>query len=1611
MEMKAQVFRDGTSQQGRRLRSQDPNYVSIDEQTLADWIRFAQAYAQNLTYFNEFNQPDGDWSAFFAGDADEMAAAIETLESKADAGAVSHAAQLLIAPEILQTLSQPHLALFLTFLRLLRCPQQQFKALTQRRLDFYYRQVLRLAEKSAIPDQAHVIFTLEPTQTDALLTKGTHLSAGVDQQGKDLTYELDDNLYITQAQVASVKTLSVEKLYIDLRYIHLADQRSDEAFEKMLRWAVGTPSQGGVLPMLPATDPLATQENRTNDTTLSEIIALFREFQSVENHTLENVAPARQHYILNQLCFANLDDFKFCFDVHTRENTKHLPDVKPPTEAEWQQVYRLVEKAYRKKINRDRRTRLQQEHHSEHYDDAAVAFLGLWQLVLGEPSPGDPLPPIAEDQPAVLTELLTELAGANAENTARYIQEQLFLSVADFRKIMGTQAQYMAREVVAGSDDPPNNPVNRPMTEQEQGQWAEVYRLLERAQTRKRQFTYPPIGRTELKAICAKAIADAKPDESALTVPRFHPFIARAQSLTPGDRNSGEKTGVQALGVAITTPVLTMEEGHREITLTLACQADTFNRGLLEDLLKQGERPFAVAISSETGWLSILRNQLTFQVGDFFLESSLNAYGQTHVEIMYQTPETAFEESHVGQYLRFPDGGVYHINAVEGSTGVFLSAVGWVDSSDAIYHYSNLTLGDGGVVITNLELSASNNADLREMRATGSPSQGAFRFKRSDVGSFIVWSDGIIYEIKRVGGTTRVDVQLWGYLPPSGQTQKYDRIVFNAAPTARLETLTSARFGFSDIADTVFTPQDIGTLMTGVNGEIYKLAAFISDRTATITPIGRIGRTPTPQTQIEQYSATGIYLNALQFKFSLDATQPAIIAPSKQSGDTSTSTTDFHTPDPIITVTLEDLEDKQGQPSAYQLFKGFCLEKANVQVSVRELQTLQLRNDRTVLNPRSPFEPFDNPPIPGAALYFSHPEIVTKKLDNLSLNLEWMGLPDSYASHYYAYPRCGLSPQPPTLDNNSFKAQLGLLLNRTWHDIGTRSLFSTATADSTTTLLPLGTLHYDKAQFVRLPESAFIAIPEEPTTEDLWAYSRYFRLELIQPDFQHMLYPLVINKVARAKEEDLVADTEDKKIQDLVVYPPYTPKIKGISLDYQASAEIDLRAETDSAPAGKIFQLHPFGYVDLQQTAQEIPGRYFLLPQNDTEGSLFIGLRGVQPPQSLTLLFQLVSGSGNADLTHPDIVWSYLADDRWHRFAPVDVLADSTNGLVDSGIVHITIPEAATRQNHLLPAGLHWLRATVETNAAAIPDVLAIRTQAVTTTFVDQENDPEHLSQPLEAQSIEALVDDNGAIATIEQPYSSFGGRRQESSHTFYTRVGEHLRHKRRAVTRWDYERLVLEQFPQIYKVKCLTQAEQANAPSAAQVTVVVIPNLANSAPFLPLEPKAPQYLLREIEAYLQSHTSPFVKVSVKNPRYEQIKYRIGVRFHDGYEQGHYLKQLNKELVRFLSPWAYEEQSDISFGSSIHSSAVIHFIETRPYVDYVTNLKLIEQVMLTHNRRSKMDTIYHVNPTNLAQVKQVDSILVSAPEHIIDLITTSDYEDEAFEGIDYMIIGVDFFLT
>ncbi len=245
--------------------------------------------------------------------------------------------------------------------------------------------------------------------------------------------------------------------------------------------------------------------------------------------------------------------------------------------------------------------------------------------------------------------------------------------------------------------------------------------------------------------------------------------------------------------------------------------------------------------------------------------------------------------------------------------------------------------------------------------------------------------------------------------------------------------------------------------------------------------------------------------------------------------------------------------------------------------------------------------------------------------------------------------------------------------------------------------------------------------------------------------------------------------------------------------------------------------------------------------------------------------------------------------------------------------------------------------------------MIDLKTQAIKAVWSNVHNPSLIYNQVTAANSISKLQVAIASVKKIEQPYESFGGRLPETDDKFYLRSSERLRHKKRAITIWDYERLVLEAFPEIYKVKCLNHTKVRISASGVEsgdnelapgcVVVVPVPDISQLHSRNPLRPLTSLDTLKAIESYLTKITSGFVRLQVRNPVFEEIVLRCDVQF-VGDEDAYYHNVLLDDLQRFMCPWAYDAKRDIEFGGKISKSILINFIEERPYVDYLTRFKM-----------------------------------------------------------------------
>ncbi|HEX7869710.1 MAG TPA: baseplate J/gp47 family protein, partial [Chryseobacterium sp.] len=220
----------------------------------------------------------------------------------------------------------------------------------------------------------------------------------------------------------------------------------------------------------------------------------------------------------------------------------------------------------------------------------------------------------------------------------------------------------------------------------------------------------------------------------------------------------------------------------------------------------------------------------------------------------------------------------------------------------------------------------------------------------------------------------------------------------------------------------------------------------------------------------------------------------------------------------------------------------------------------------------------------------------------------------------------------------------------------------------------------------------------------------------------------------------------------------------------------------------------------------------------------------------------------------------------------------------------------------------------------------------------------------------------------VTQPYNSFDYKPEESNEDYYRRISERLRHKNRAITMWDYEHIILQKFPELYKVKCLNHTCETSYQSPGNVTLVVIPDTVNKNVFDIFQPRVSTATLNKVKNHIDQLNSMHITTFVINPKYEEVTVDLKVKFRPGYDENFYLQELNTDIIKFLSPWALDKNVTITFGVTIHSSLLINYIEKLGYVDYLQDVKLLKKGALSDK---------------VAVPSNPKSILVSAKSHVI----------------------------
>lgn len=692
------------------------------------------------------------------------------------------------------------------------------------------------------------------------------------------------------------------------------------------------------------------------------------------------------------------------------------------------------------------------------------------------------------------------------------------------------------------------------------------------------------------------------------------------------------------------------------------------------------------------------------------------------------------------------------------------------------------------------------------------------------------------------------------------------------------------------------------------------------------------------------YNATdaNIKTNAVRLSFALPENSPAISGyKADVHGDPLTSAL------PVLRFTLK--ENYLQYP--YDILKQLVLKEVRIQVDVKGCHDLLLHNNIGQLSALAPFAPFGPMPDVGSYFIVGHEETRSKQLTSLNVDIEWSSLPAN-AGGFKSWYRGYLHPK----DNHLFVASVSVLADGRWQPAvadsnGYQPLFNFPLKNGTAHLIAPKNLSANNAIPFYKAQDQHQA--KRPFNYSPLTRSGLFKFTLQGPlgAFGHREYPTLLAEVlthnTRAKHPRFVRPIPN---------PPYTPEISALRLNYSAVSTLtlaDTGREDDPYYKDQFFHLHPLGWEAISPLRHP---RLYLLPQYPDDGSLFIGV-SASDIQQLSLYFHLQNNSlplGDSllaqersedrigTLTPATLVnWSYLSNNQWRPLNPRYILSDSTEGFMTSGIVSLTMPEKITTANSIMPGDLYWLKISANKALNHFSDLFSVYAQAVKVSWRSGTHPPADHPMQLPPDTIKRPRQTIAGITGISQITSSVGGVPAENLAHLRTRISERLRHKNRALTPLDYEMLILEKFPQIYKVKCFANVRSnPHAPICpGRLLIIPIPHrhLNDGQGF---KPYFDGHLMLSIKEFIEPLTPELVQVAVENPVYEEIQVRCAVQFKKGLHIGRHQNLLNQALCDYLSPWC-EQGNSVHFGWSVSEQEVKSFIHNLEYIEHVTDFSLL----------------------------------------------------------------------
>lgn len=674
----------------------------------------------------------------------------------------------------------------------------------------------------------------------------------------------------------------------------------------------------------------------------------------------------------------------------------------------------------------------------------------------------------------------------------------------------------------------------------------------------------------------------------------------------------------------------------------------------------------------------------------------------------------------------------------------------------------------------------------------------------------------------------------------------------------------------------------------------------------------------------------------------------------------------------------------------YAWLQHLLLTKIVIHTRVEGITDILFYNDLGKVDLSAPFAPFGMNTSRGAWFTVGNYEMASKNTESMDLSIEWQQLPVSLGglqSHYAHY--------GTAIDNRSFVVQPSYLADYKWRATHQRMpifLFASETELPSGGPEPTGKLSgASTLRNINIADMPPVDVDETGYEYGFRSKNGFINFELKSPDMgfgEHEYRELFTTSLIRQAL---------RKKRKISVNAPVSPLIKRISLAYTAKDEINVLIDPIQEGTA-LYHVHPFGTKKIYPILEKAPLPFaYSTPHH---ANLLFELDRVKGHDEFQLYIEFVPQSQEVSREEIPVVTWYWGDSyHWQKLPSGTVLKNTTRNFLTSGIIKLRLPSVPAHGVRDCN-GRIWICAAITHNEHAVSSIKRIVINAV-----EVQRDPDFFQVNLpKGFGLNTAEVKQSGIAAIEQITPFTGEITQETEQAKLLRVSEFISHRGRAVTPRDYERMVLQQFPSVRKIKCLpatdvkkNQGYVAMAPGV--VTLVVIPQTDPTAaqPFARCSPE----LLLDIEEYLSPRVSAYVtRVDAINPICEEVMVRCRVVLYDHSADDNFQALATHIINHCIAPWRGTDEAPI-LGYTFTLQQLHDELSILPQIKEIQQLEVVQLINGDTTRYTLKSEVNLQEP--IAPTLQ-HAVMVPASYHVVAATLGSEF------GINEMSIDENFVL-